>query len=164
MTGCELESFRYAPDNAESLRRVFVLLNMLAAQQQHIRFRFDLYNLDSWDVEHIAPQTDNLHDLQKNREDTVVDKDSIGNLALLDSRTNRSYKNAVYPEKRKRILLDAPADGVYIPPATAATFAKTYSPTATQMRYWSETDAANYLGKMKDLFDGFMSMVKEESK
>lgn len=164
MTGCELESFRYAPDNAESLRRVFVLLNMLAAQQQHIRFRFDLYNLDSWDVEHIAPQTDNLHDLQKNREDTVVDKDSIGNLALLDSRTNRSYKNAVYPEKRKRILLDAPADGVYIPPATAAAFAKTYSPTATQMRYWSETDATNYLGKMKDLFDGFMSMVKEESK
>lgn len=164
MSGCELESFRYAPDNTETLRRVFVLLNMMAAQQQHIRFRFDLYKLDSWDVEHIASQTDNPLDRQEHHENPVVDKDDIGNLALLDSGTNRSYKNAVYPEKRKRILLDAPAGGVYIPPATAAAFAKAYSPAATQMRYWSETDAKDYQDKMKDLFDGFMSKAKEESK
>jgi len=162
ISGCELKSFRYAPDNTETLRRVFVLLNMMVAQQQRIRFRFDLYHLDSWDVEHIASQTDNLLDIQERREDPVADKDAIGNLVLLDSGTNRSYKNAVYPEKRKRILLDAPADGVYIPPATAAAFAKVYSPAAAQMRYWSETDATNYRDKMKDLFDGFMSKAKEE--
>ena len=164
ISGCELESFRYAPDSTETLRRVFVLLNMMVAQQQHIRFRFDLYNRDSWDVEHIASQTDNSLDRQEHREDPVVDKDSIGNLALLDSGTNRSYKNAVFPEKRKRILLDAPSDGVYIPSATAAAFAKVYSPKATQMRYWSETDAANYRDKMKEVFDGFMSKAKEESR
>ena len=91
--------------------------------------------------------------------DTVSDKDSMGNLALLDSGTNRSYKNAIFPAKRRMLLLECPPK-VYVPPATTAAFAKTYSPAAAQMRYWSHSDSVKYHKAMKDLFDGFMRKAR----
>lgn len=91
--------------------------------------------------------------------DTVADKDSMGNLALLDSSTNRSYKNAIFPAKRRMLLLECPQK-VYVPPATTAAFAKTYSPAAAQMRYWSNSDSVKYHKAMKDLFDGFMCKAR----
>ena len=97
--------------------------------------------------------------------DTISDKDATGNLALLDFATNRSYKNAIFPAKRRRILLELPEEvrqaRKYVPPATEAAFAKTFSPSAAQMRYWGESDAKMYRQAMKDLFDGFMNSVKE---
>jgi len=195
----DLDSFRHDTCDATTLRKVFVLLNMLEAQRRGIRFRFDLYQKDSWDVEHIASQTDNPLEKKKEREcwlrlaeaemsetekanlsqyetfeekwqtiwmmfsrcgDPVSDKDAMGNLALLDSATNRSYKNAIFPAKRRRILLELPDEvregRKYVPPATEAAFAKTFSPSAAQMRYWGESDAKAYHQSMKALFDGFM--------
>lgn len=57
-----------------------------------------------------------------------VDTDSydphcIGNLTLLDARTNRSYKNALFCTKRKYII-DALSRGRYILPATQCVFMK----------------------------------------
>ncbi len=199
------DSFCYDTCDAVTLRKLLVLINMLEAERRGIRFRFDLYKKDSWDVEHIASQTDNpLTDAKDKEEwlrlatqemsedevrqlndcatfekkwqaiwmmfsrcgDTVADKDSMGNLALLDSDTNRSYKNAIFPAKRRRILLELPdevqAGRKYVPPATEAAFAKTYSPSAAQMRYWGESDAKLYRQSMKDLFDGFMNGTEEE--
>lgn len=168
------DSFRYGDCDSETLCKVFVLLNMLEAECHGIRFRFDLYRNDTWDVEHIASQTDNPLDKEESREellrltnaeksDKVVedkDKDEMGNLALLDSGTNRSYKNEIFPEKRKRILREARGKGVYIPPCTEAAFTKSYSPEAAQMRYWGESDATDYHAAMKDLFVNFMEKVK----
>ena len=91
--------------------------------------------------------------------DGVIDKDDIGNLALLDSSTNRAYKNAIFPAKRRTILgktLKDDGDG-YIPPATEAAFAKSYSPAVAQMRYWSKNDAKFYRDGMKKLFDEFIN-------
>lgn len=168
------DSFRYGDCDSETLCKVFVLLNMLEAERHGIRFRFDLYRNDTWDVEHIASQTDNPLDKDESREewlrltnaeksDKVVedkDKDEMGNLALLDSGTNRSYKNEIFPAKRRRILQEARGNGVYVPPCTEAAFTKSYSPEAAQMRYWGESDAANYHAVMKHLFENFMEEVK----
>lgn len=200
----DIDSFRYDTCDSATLRKVFVLLNMLEAERRGTCFRFDLYRNDSWDVEHIASQTDNPLVKKEDREewlrlaesemseaekeglakfttfdekrqevwklfeeagDTISDKDAMGNLALLDSATNRSYKNAIFPAKRRRILLELPEEvrqgRKYVPPATESAFAKTFSPSAAQMRYWSESDAKMYRQAMKDLFDGFMNSVKE---
>lgn len=197
-----IDSFRYDTCDSATLQKVFVLLNMLEAERRGTCFRFDLYRKDSWDVEHIASQTDNPLVKKEDREEwlrlvesemsetekerlaqfttfekkwqkvwekfgggDVFDKDAMGNLALLDSATNRSYKNAIFPAKRRRILLELPEEvrqgRKYVPPATEAAFAKTFSPSAAQMRSWGESDAKMYRQAMKDLFDGFMNSVKD---
>ena len=199
------DSFRYDTCDSTILRKVFVLLNTLEAEHRSIRFRFDLYRKDSWDVEHIASQTDNPLEKKEERDawlslaeaemseedkvtlsqcetfekkwqavwrmfegrgDTIVDKDAMGNLALLDSATNRSYKNAIFPAKRRRILLKLPDEvqngRKYVLPATETAFAKSFSPSAAQMRYWSESDAKAYRQSMKAMFDGFMTDTEED--
>lgn len=199
----EFDSFRYDTCDSWTLRKVFVLLNLLEAQRRRERFSFNLYREKRWEVEHIASQTDNPLSEKKDQEewlelaraemfaedaeklascktfaeqwkkvwaifekngDLVDDKNEMGNLALLDAGTNRSYKNAPFPAKRRTILhlgRDAVRkDGAYVPPATEAAFSKVYSPAAAQMRYWSKADAKAYHGEMEAMFRNFM----EESK
>ena len=51
-----------------------------------------------------------------------------------------------------------------MPSLTEAAFAKSYSPGATQMRYWGESDAAAYHDAMKAMFEEFMDKAKENVK
>ena len=92
--------------------------------------------------------------------DEITDKDVIENLALLDASTNRAYKNAIFPAKRRRILEESLNNGKYIPPLTEAVFAKFYSTSAVQMRYWGKDDAAKYREAMKQVFYQFMGGSK----
>ena len=86
-----------------------------------------------------------------------VDKHGIGNLVLLDSGTNRAYRNAIFPAKRRDVLINSVGNGIYVPPATEAAFAKSYSSEAAQMRYWSKNDAEAYREGMKKLFEEFIN-------
>lgn len=61
----------------------------------------------------------------------------IGNLTLLDSRTNRGYKNALFCTKRKYII-DALSKGRYILPATQCVFMKFF-----------DNDALNVTSRVK---------------
>jgi hypothetical protein len=71
------------------------------------------------------------------------DEDALSNLALLDMGTNRSYKNAIFPVKRKRIIgLDQ--EGQFVPPSTRNVFLKYYSPQASQLMLWDSTDQQAY--------------------
>ena len=83
---------------------------------------------------------------------------SIGNLALLDQKTNRSYKNAVFAVKRTYILsLDE--IGTFVPPCTRNVFLKYYSKNAQQVMFWSEDDESNYRQKIVEtLFSFFWSL------
>lgn len=68
---------------------------------------------------------------------------SVANLVLLDSATNRSYKNAVFAVKRHRILsLDR--GGVYVPLCTRNVFLKCYSPRVDHAMFWTEDDREGY--------------------
>lgn len=66
---------------------------------------------------------------------------SIGNLTLLDASTNRSYKNAIFPAKRK-ILIALDKSGKFIPLCTKNAFLKYYSPKIDAMLIWTKDDAA----------------------
>ncbi|MBN3253734.1 DUF1524 domain-containing protein [Pectobacterium brasiliense] len=69
--------------------------------------------------------------------------DGLGNLALLDSSTNRSYKNALFPIKRARII-DNDKQGIFVPICTKNVFLKYYSQSVTELINWSESDAKDY--------------------
>ena len=67
---------------------------------------------------------------------------SIGNLTLLDSSTNRSYKNDVFPLKRKTILERTLSD-VFIPLCTRKVFMKGFAESGDLLR-WREVDKKAY--------------------
>lgn len=71
------------------------------------------------------------------------DVDSLFNLTLLDSTTNRSYKNAVFPIKRKTII-DRDKKGVFIPICTKNLFLKYFSSYPPKISFWTDEDKDNY--------------------
>lgn len=88
-------------------------------------------------------------------------KMQIGNLTLLDSSTNRSYHNALFPRKRRYIIV---ADGIsdkhnkfesslsprYIPPCTRQVFTKAYNKTnKLSLNAWTQQDADFYVKDME---------------
>lgn len=72
-----------------------------------------------------------------------VNTHGMGNLALLNAEINRSYKDAFFALKRKRILEDA-KKGVFIPICTRLVFQKAYSRQPKNLLMWTEEDAADY--------------------
>lgn len=80
----------------------------------------------------------------------------IGNLTLLDRITNRSYQNAIFPIKRKRIL-DLEKRGGFIPVSTRNVFLKYYSSDVTKMLYWTVKDSEDYTNEMTSDFIAFFS-------
>ena len=67
----------------------------------------------------------------------------IANLALLDQRTNTSYKNAVFAVKRQRLLALDQA-GIFVPLCTRNVFLKCYRPKVDNVMFWSEPDRDAY--------------------
>ncbi|MGN0867920.1 MAG: DUF262 domain-containing protein [Akkermansia sp.] len=80
-------------------------------------------------------------------EDKSVDIDSIGNLTLLDAQTNRAYKNAFFPIKRKWIISND-SQGIFVPIATKNLFLKYYTRKSSNLMRWDNTDAKDYLSAM----------------
>lgn len=78
----------------------------------------------------------------------IDDINGISNLTLLDSFTNRSYKNAVFPIKRKTII-DRDKSGVFIPLCTKNVFLKYFSDYPPKISFWAQDDREKY---EEDLF------------
>ncbi|TDU68069.1 uncharacterized protein with ParB-like and HNH nuclease domain [Prosthecobacter fusiformis] len=83
-------------------------------------------------------------------------ENSIGNLALLDEGTNRSYKNAPFPTKRQRIL-ELDQNGVFVPLCTRNVFLKTYSSEVDDMMRWKPHDHDSYQQEIIDTLTTFFS-------
>lgn len=89
-----------------------------------------------------------------------MDKDTIGNLTLLNSSINRSYGNALFPSKK---LTVATCDqlGEFIPLCTRYLFLKYYSKgiNATRMNVmrWSEQDHMDYQETIIDYLTPYFS-------
>ncbi|WP_418358878.1 GmrSD restriction endonuclease domain-containing protein [Shewanella basaltis] len=83
---------------------------------------------------------------------------SIGNLTLLDSSTNRSYQNAVFPIKRSRIIaLDKKA--TFVPLCTKNAFLKYYSKQVDKMLFWETKDSQDHQRAMVEMLFGFFQGV-----
>ena len=97
------------------------------------------------------------------------DKMQVGNITLLDSHTNKSYHNALFPRKRRYIiaanaLTDINDDfeknivKVYIPPCTFAVFTKAYNKGANlSLNAWTQSDADAYVIDMKQKLSFYFS-------
>jgi len=83
------------------------------------------------------------------------DINNISNLALLDSATNRSYKNAMFPIKRKRIIKND-MSGVFVPIGTKNLFLKFYSKKMGDVMYWNDSDADDYLQVIKQTLINYL--------
>lgn len=78
---------------------------------------------------------DAANELEREGKTAPVAAQDLSNLTLLDTNTNRSYKDAPYPVKRSRILKND-QNGIFIPPCTKNVFLKAYSKTLDDMLYW----------------------------
>ena len=97
-----------------------------------------------------------IADAIKDTAEDGKDKMQVGNITLLDSHTNRSYHNALFPRKRRYIivangLIDKTDDfeenisKVYIPPCTLSVFTKAYNKDGNlSFNAWTQTDADAY--------------------
>jgi hypothetical protein len=89
------------------------------------------------------------------------DDDALSNLVLLDLRTNRSYQNAIFPVKRRWIIgLDR--EGTYVPPATRNVFLKYYTPEASQLLLWSDSDQEAYGREIRETLLRFFTPIAAE--
>ena len=82
-----------------------------------------------------------------NNEEEMTDDDTINslrNLTLLDSKTNREYKDNVFIIKR-HIILEKDRNRKFIPICTRNVFLKYYSKNIRQIACWSEEDGNDYL-------------------
>ncbi|WP_282109537.1 DUF262 domain-containing protein [Shewanella algicola] len=106
-------------------------------------------------------QFETLYDKVREHYDPDGNEDvdnSIGNLTLLDSSTNRSYQNAVFPIKRSRIIaLDKKA--TFVPLCTKNAFLKYYSKQVDKMLFWETRDSQDHQRAMVEMLFGFFQGV-----
>ena len=234
-------SFNDSKGNVKKILLLFNILTVLQDKKSDLRFPFNKYKVEKWDIEHVCSQTDKYINDEKQRrlwiedmfeyfvgsssdeevnsyieglenqiaemketkdiqelanslalqseldiimtikelsktddkindfefedafkkvgaffnEDQIADKDSISNLALLDQETNRSYGNAYFPIKRKRIISNDKM-GIFVPIATKNLFLKYYSRKSNSLMSWQESDANDYLDSIKSLVSPFI--------
>lgn len=205
-----LDELEYEPKNLATIRKVLLLFNIesiLSGAKGTMRFPFDLYLYEQWDVEHIRSRTEysnrlyqesllqesisyfdskcelnkgepellsKLKDLLSRMSDKRSDAyqqdfnnlfveikkcfgeaedlqsvHGLGNLTLLDSKTNRSYGNRPFVLKRQRIVQND-REGVFTPIATKNVFLKYYSHHATDILVWKEEDAEDYMQSIQE--------------
>lgn len=69
---------------------------------------------------------------------------ALDNLALLGGGDNSALSNAVFPEKRAKLLQLLQASSGFVPPATLEVFLKTHTPHPDDLRRWNQADRQHY--------------------
>ncbi|WP_454804243.1 DUF262 domain-containing protein [Mucilaginibacter phyllosphaerae] len=82
-------------------------------------------------------------------------KNNIGNLALLNSKVNRGYGNALFPTKR-RIIIENDEKGDFIPMNTKHVFLKYYGHDASPKTRWTVDDMLIYREEIAKTLKGFL--------
>ena len=230
-----IDEFEY---KSEYVSRVLLLFNVECCRKgQNLRFAFDKYKKENWDVEHVDSQNDAtlqeysdrmrwlknvkfvldmehterskelakecqaLFDEFKEREKVNVDKyrafyqninkfysaesgendsevdlttrkkDYLSNLTLLDSATNREYKDAPFAYKRYCIVKYDREGNRFIPLCTRNLFLKYFTDSDNESSYldnmrWNSTDRKGYMNAMHEavdpIFDSVIGEEKEE--
>ncbi|MDD7177214.1 MAG: DUF262 domain-containing protein [Lachnospiraceae bacterium] len=87
------------------------------------------------------------------------DMDEISNLALLDEKTNRGYKNAVFPLKRKYII-ELDKTGGFVPICTKNAFLKYFSDYPPKISFWTQEDRVKYEKDLIRVLSPYMEVIK----
>ncbi len=227
-----IDEFEY---KSEYVPRVLLLFNVECCRQgQNIRFAFDKYKKENWDVEHVDSQNDatlqeyddrmrwlknvkfilniehtdrakelatecqslideftertkvnvdkyralylninKFYSTESGENDSEADlttkkKDYLSNLTLLDSTTNREYKDAPFAYKRYCIVKNDRKGNRFIPLCTRNLFLKYYTDSNNESSYhdsmrWNKSDREGYMNAMHEAVDPiFDSVIMEE--
>ena len=76
----------------------------------------------------------------------------MGNLCLIEKRTNTSLSNASFDVKREKIRLGGLG---YIPLATRRVFVKGYSVYPQNNYFWDDADAKAYFNDIQETYKQF---------
>jgi uncharacterized protein with ParB-like and HNH nuclease domain len=90
-------------------------------------------------------------------ENNDEDKNSIGNLTLLDAGTNRSYGNALFPTKR-RMIIEKDSKGTFIPVCTKNVFLKNFAKEKVSLSKWTRDDIINYQNHIGEILEEFLTI------
>ncbi|MFT6502912.1 MAG: hypothetical protein ACJASQ_003044 [Crocinitomicaceae bacterium] len=123
-----------------------VFIDLEKQEGKNLLKRADSFNFD--DEEEFKELFKDLTD-HFNQYMNGEDINDISNLSLLDSETNRGYKNAVFPLKRK-IIIDREKQGTFIPIGTKNVFLKYFSDYPPKISFWTKEDREHYT---KDLYN-----------
>lgn len=98
----------------------------------------------------------------------IKNKDSIGNLTLLDYKTNREYQDAPFPYKRHCIIREDKAGKRFMPIGTRNVFLKYYSNSNTESSFidamrWSMPDFDCYLREIHDTVDHIFNVFNSNT-
>lgn len=85
------------------------------------------------------------------------DINDISNLTILDSETNRGYKNAVFPLKRKTII-ERDKVGIFIPICTKNVFLKYFSEYPPKISFWTQDDRENYDKDLRKVLNNYIGV------
>jgi len=96
-----------------------------------------------------------FNDVLEHFKENIEEEDihHISNLALLDSKTNRGYKNALFPVKRKTII-DRDKSGVFIPVCTKNVFLKYFTDYPPKISFWTAEDREKYMQDLQTTLEG----------
>ena len=87
------------------------------------------------------------------------DVDGVSNLALLDEKTNKGYKNAVFPLKRKCII-DLDKEGGFVPICTKNVFLKYFSDYPPKISFWTQDDREKYELDLVRVLNNYLEVTK----
>ena len=96
----------------------------------------------------------------------------VWNFTLLDSNTNRGYRNAIFPVKRRVIIGkdqgrlyevdenlevkdDKKREIAFVPPVTKNVFLKYYNPNVNNLQTWTKEDATAYKNNILETLKEF---------
>lgn len=82
---------------------------------------------------------------------------ALENLALLGGGDNSALSNAVFPEKRAKLLQLHQASSGFVPPATLQVFLKTHTPHPDDLRRWTQTDRQHYRAAIEQSIQHFLT-------
>lgn len=83
----------------------------------------------------------------------------IMNLTLLDEHTNKSYKNAIFPIKR-RCIMEKMGSNSFVPICTKNVFLKYYTAEVRQFYVWDKKDRESYFDRMCSIIHEYMTEAK----
>lgn len=132
-------------------------------REAFVKFFFESENVDTDKFDIASVSLDEFEsyaafivELTQDSTDKIKDTDKLGNLALLNLDINRSYKNDIFPLKRKAIIKKINSGTEFIPPCTIKAFTKFYTKSASRITSWQNADFEGYYCVMNSFFKSFM--------